>query len=130
MRALDGLDPTVRKGAVHGFLGPNGAGKSRPLRILLGLAKVDGGNARLLGGDPWLDAVELHRQIAYVPEDVTFWPSLTGGETIDFLARLRRRIERKTSSVATRSRTVRAHCPPSATSALGRCCGCWASRQD
>ncbi len=89
VRALDGLDLTVREGEVHGFLGPNGAGKSTTIRILLGLVKADGGTARLLGGDPWHDAVELHRQIAYVPGDVTLWPALTGGEIIDLLARMR-----------------------------------------
>jgi ABC-2 type transport system ATP-binding protein len=89
VQALDGLDLTVREGEVHGFLGPNGAGKSTTIRILLGLVKADGGTARLLGGDPWRDAVRLHRDIAYVPGDVTLWPSLTGGETIDLLARMR-----------------------------------------
>ncbi|OBJ54228.1 ABC transporter ATP-binding protein [Mycobacterium asiaticum] len=89
VRALDGLDLTVREGEVHGFLGPNGAGKSTTIRILLGLVKANGGTARLLGGDPWTDAVRLHREIAYVPGDVTLWPSLTGGETIDLLARMR-----------------------------------------
>jgi ABC-2 type transport system ATP-binding protein len=89
VRALDGLDLTVREGEVHGFLGPNGAGKSTTIRILLGLARADGGQVHLLGGDPWQDAVELHRQIAYVPGDVTLWPTLTGGETIDLLARMR-----------------------------------------
>ncbi|BBX62895.1 tetronasin ABC transporter ATP-binding protein [Mycobacterium saskatchewanense] len=93
-RALDGLDLTVREGEVHGFLGPNGAGKSTTIRILLGLVKADGGTARLLGGDPWADAVGLHRQIAYVPGDVTLWPSLTGGETIDLLARMRGGLDR------------------------------------
>ena len=88
VQALDGLDLTVREGEVHGFLGPNGAGKSTTIRILLGLVKADGGIARLLGGDPWRDAVRLHRDIAYVPGDVTLWPSLTGGETIDLLARI------------------------------------------
>ncbi|MDT5349742.1 MAG: polyether ionophore transport system ATP-binding protein, partial [Mycobacterium sp.] len=88
-RALDGLDLTVRQGEVHGFLGPNGAGKSTTIRILLGLVKADSGSIRLLGGDPWTDAVQLHRQIAYVPGDVTLWPALTGGETIDLLARMR-----------------------------------------
>src|ERR1700748_2253301 len=78
VRALDGLDLTVREGEVHGFLGPNGAGKSTTIRILLGLVKADSGSARLLGGDPWTDAVELHRRIAYVPGDVTLWRSLTG----------------------------------------------------
>jgi len=89
VRALDGLDMTVREGEVHGFLGPNGAGKSTTLRVLLGLVRADAGAVRLLGADPWADAVELHRQIAYVPGDVTLWPSLTGGETIDLLARMR-----------------------------------------
>jgi ABC-2 type transport system ATP-binding protein len=89
VRALDGLDLEVAEGEVHGFLGPNGAGKSTTIRVLLGLARADSGTARLLGGDPWTDAVALHRQIAYVPGDVTLWPSLTGGETIDLLARMR-----------------------------------------
>jgi ABC-2 type transport system ATP-binding protein len=89
VRALDGLDLTVSEGEVHGFLGPNGAGKSTTIRVLLGLVRANSGSARLLGGDPWKDAVALHRQIAYVPGDVTLWPSLTGGETIDLLARMR-----------------------------------------
>ncbi|MBI5338139.1 MAG: ABC transporter ATP-binding protein [Mycolicibacterium rufum] len=89
VRALDGLDLTVAEGEVHGFLGPNGAGKSTTIRILLGLARADAGTVRLLGGDPWADAVTLHRRLAYVPGDVTLWPALTGGETIDLLARMR-----------------------------------------
>jgi ABC-2 type transport system ATP-binding protein len=89
VRALDGLDLSVAEGEVHGFLGPNGAGKSTTIRILLGLVRADAGTVALLGGDPWADAVALHRQIAYVPGDVTLWPSLTGGETIDLLARMR-----------------------------------------
>jgi len=88
-RALDGLDLTVRTGEVHAYLGPNGAGKTTTIRILLGLLRADGGEARLLGGDPWHDAVPLHRRLAYVPGDVTLWPSLTGGEIIDLLGRLR-----------------------------------------
>jgi ABC-2 type transport system ATP-binding protein len=87
--ALDGLDLTVTAGEVHGFLGPNGAGKTTTIRILLGLLRADGGTARLLGGDPWREAVELHRRLAYVPGDVTLWPTLTGGEVIDLLGRLR-----------------------------------------
>ncbi|WP_431924539.1 ABC transporter ATP-binding protein [Nonomuraea jabiensis] len=88
-RALDGLDLSVRAGEVHGFLGPNGAGKSTTIRILLGMVRADGGTARLLGGDPWSQAAELHRRLAYVPGDVTLWPHLSGGEVIDLLGRLR-----------------------------------------
>jgi ABC-2 type transport system ATP-binding protein len=88
-RALDGLDLTVHTGEVHGFLGPNGAGKTTTIRVLLGLMRADGGRATLLGGDPWADATELHKRLAYVPGDVTLWPNLTGGEVIDLLGRLR-----------------------------------------
>ncbi|MGV0607618.1 ATP-binding cassette domain-containing protein [Mycolicibacterium sp. XJ1904] len=88
-KALDGLDLTVAPGQITGFLGPNGAGKSTTIRVLLGLLRADSGTVRLLGGDPWHDAVALHRRIAYVPGDVTLWPNLTGLQAIDFLARLR-----------------------------------------
>jgi ABC-2 type transport system ATP-binding protein len=89
VRALNGLDLSVQGGEVHGFLGPNGAGKTTTLRILLGLIRADAGQATLLGGDPWSDATDLHRRLAYVPGDVTLWPSLSGGEVIDLLGRLR-----------------------------------------
>ena len=88
-QALNKLDLTVHKGQVAGFLGPNGAGKSTTIRILLGLLRADAGSVGLLGGDPWRDAVALHRRLAYVPGDVTLWPNLTGGQVIDLLGRLR-----------------------------------------
>jgi ABC-2 type transport system ATP-binding protein len=88
-RALDGLDLSVGTGEVHGFLGPNGAGKSTTIRVLLGMQRADAGTVRLLGADPWRDAVDLHRRLAYVPGEVTLWPNLSGGETIDLLGKLR-----------------------------------------
>ncbi len=87
--ALDGLDLHVAPGEVHGLLGPNGAGKSTTIRILLGILRQDRGTVRLLGGDPWRDAVELHRRLAYVPGDVELWSGLTGGEAIDLFTCLR-----------------------------------------
>jgi polyether ionophore transport system ATP-binding protein len=93
--ALDGLDLTVETGEVHGFLGPNGSGKTTTIRILLGLLRADAGDVRLLGGDPWQEAVSLHRRLAYVPGDVSLWPNLTGGEVIDLLARLRGHLDRQ-----------------------------------
>jgi len=94
-RALDGLDLSVATGEVHGFLGPNGAGKTTTIRVLLGLLRADSGEARLLDGDPWHDAVPLHHRLAYVPGDVSLWPNLTGGETIDLLTRLRGGVDPK-----------------------------------
>lgn len=89
VRALDGLDLSVAPGEVHGFLGPNGAGKSTTIRVLLGLMRASGGTATLFGGDPWREAPALHRRLAYVPGDVSLWPNLSGGETVDLLLRMR-----------------------------------------
>jgi ABC-2 type transport system ATP-binding protein len=88
-RALAGLDLRVDRGEVHGFLGPNGAGKSTAIRILLGLMRASGGTATVLGRDPWRESVRVHRDVAYVPGDVSLWPNLTGGEVIDLLTGLR-----------------------------------------
>jgi ABC-2 type transport system ATP-binding protein len=88
VQALRGLNLLVPTGQVTGFLGPNGAGKTTAIRILLGLLRSDKGTALLLGGDPWKDAVALHRRLVYVPGDVALWPKLTGGEVIDVLSSL------------------------------------------
>lgn len=73
---LNGLDLKVETGEVCGFLGPNGSGKTTTIRILLGLLRPDAGSVSLLNGDPWRDAVELHRRLAYVPGEVSLWPNL------------------------------------------------------
>lgn len=89
VRALDNLNLNIAPGEVHGFLGPNGSGKSTTMRVLLGLLRPDSGTVQVFGGDPWRDAVVLHRRLAYVPGDVELWPNLTGGEIIDMFLRLR-----------------------------------------
>jgi polyether ionophore transport system ATP-binding protein len=94
-KALDGLDLHVGTGEVHGFLGPNGSGKSTTIRVLLGLLRKTSGQATLLGGEPWNDAVQLHRRLAYVPGDVNLWPNLSGGEAIDLFGKLRGGLDRK-----------------------------------
>ncbi len=87
-QALDELELRVEPGQVMGFLGPNGSGKSTAIRVLMGILHHDSGQVRVLGQDPWTDAVELHKRIAYVPGDVNLWPGLTGGEIIDLFSRL------------------------------------------
>jgi ABC-2 type transport system ATP-binding protein len=94
-QALAGLDLELGAGEVLGFLGPNGAGKSTTIRVLLGLLRADSGQVNLLGGDPWRDARDLHRRIAYVPGDVNLWPNLTGMEAINLIAGLRGPVDKK-----------------------------------
>ena len=98
VRALDGLDLTVRPGEVHGFLGPNGAGKSTTIRILLGLMRPTGGHVELFGADPWR-AARLHRRLAYVAGDVALWPGLTGGQCLDVIGATHGGVDRKRREV-------------------------------
>jgi ABC-2 type transport system ATP-binding protein len=91
--ALDDLDLEVRPGEVLGFLGPNGAGKTTTVRLLLGLIRPTAGGARVLGLDPWVDAVALHRRLSFVPSELSLWPSLTGGQVLELLGRLHGRVD-------------------------------------
>jgi ABC-2 type transport system ATP-binding protein len=86
--ALEELDLEVQPGEVVGFLGPNGAGKTTTIRLLLGLLVPTSGKARLFGLDSRRRAVAAHRRVAYVPGEASLWPSLTGEETLRFVARL------------------------------------------
>jgi ABC-2 type transport system ATP-binding protein len=86
--ALDELDLSVREGEVYGYLGPNGAGKTTSIRLLLGLHRPSGGRAELFGLDAWSDPVRAHRRVAYVAGEPFLWPSMTGAETFEFLARI------------------------------------------
>jgi ABC-2 type transport system ATP-binding protein len=86
--ALDGLDLEIGTGEVFGYLGPNGAGKSTTISLLLGLIRATSGTASVFGLDVVRDAPVLHRRVAHVPSGADLWPSLTGAETLRFLANL------------------------------------------
>jgi ABC-2 type transport system ATP-binding protein len=83
--ALDGLTLSVAPGEVFGFLGPNGAGKTTMVRLAMGIIRPTSGTARVFGLDAWSDAVAVHRRVAYVPGELSVWPQLTGGETLELL---------------------------------------------
>jgi ABC-2 type transport system ATP-binding protein len=87
--ALDALDLAVEPGEVYGYLGPNGSGKTTTIRLLLGLHRATSGRAELFGVDAWREPVQAHRRVAYVAGEPYLWPSLTGAETLEFLARVR-----------------------------------------
>lgn len=88
--ALRDVNISLEPGEVYGFIGPNGAGKTTTIRVLLGILKATKGGAAIFGKDVWKDAVEIHRNIAYVPGDVNLWSNLSGGEVIDLFVRLRK----------------------------------------
>jgi ABC-2 type transport system ATP-binding protein len=92
--ALDNVSLTVDKGEVFGYIGPNGAGKTTTIRVLLGILKATGGDAKVFGMDAWKHAVEIHKKIAYVPGDVDLWPNLTGGEVVDLFVNLRGSVDK------------------------------------
>jgi ABC-2 type transport system ATP-binding protein len=87
-KALVSLNLEVPEGEVIGYLGPNGAGKTTTIRLLLGLIRATSGRAEIFGIDCQADPVEAHRRLAYVPGEVSLWPSLTGAETLHLLGRV------------------------------------------
>ncbi|HEY7939523.1 MAG TPA: ABC transporter ATP-binding protein [Acidimicrobiales bacterium] len=91
--ALADLDLEVAAGEALGFLGPNGSGKTTTIRLLLGLIRPTGGRAEIFGLDARRQAVEAHRRLAYVPGEVSLWPSLTGGETLHLLGEVQGRVD-------------------------------------
>ncbi len=93
LTAVDDLDLEVLEGEVLGYLGPNGAGKTTTIRLLLGLIAPTSGNATIFGLDVWRQAPQVHRRLAYVPGDVSLWPSLTGWETLALLGRVQGRVD-------------------------------------
>ena len=88
LKAVDGISFTVNKGEVFGLLGPNGAGKTTTIEILEGLREKDGGDAKVLGLDPWKNGYELHKKIGVIPQDFNFFEKTTPREAINYYADL------------------------------------------
>ncbi len=95
VRALDGLDLTIRAGEVLGLLGPNGSGKSTTIKILLGLLFPTAGEVRVFGHSP--RHVATRQRIGYLAEESYLYRQLTPRETLEFygsLFGLARRVRR------------------------------------
>lgn len=71
--ALSGLDMTVPDGSIYGLVGPNGAGKSTTIRLMTGILRPDGGTITFDGKPVW-ENPEVKAQIAYIPDEVWFFP--------------------------------------------------------
>jgi ABC-2 type transport system ATP-binding protein len=86
--AVDGIDLTVRRGEIFGLLGPNGAGKTTTILMLLGLTEVSAGELQVHGLDPRRDPLAVKRRVAYLPDSVGFYDTLTARENLRYMARL------------------------------------------
>jgi ABC-2 type transport system ATP-binding protein len=89
---------TVPPGRCYGLFGRNGAGKTTTMKCLLNLLRPRAGTVRLFGLDPAQHEVEVKRRLAYVPDQVAFYPWMTVRETLDWLASFRAHWNRKTEA--------------------------------
>ena len=88
--AVDHLDFRVGQGEIFGLLGPNGAGKTTTILMLLGLSEPTEGKARVEGMDPTRQPLDIKRIVGYVPDNVGFYPDLSGRQNLEYTARLNR----------------------------------------
>lgn len=99
--ALDGISAGVPQGKVTGLIGHNGAGKSTLIKLILGLIRLSSGSLTVLGQSPWNQPV-LRQRIGYLPENASFYASLSGRELLHYLARLKRADTRQVDALLER----------------------------
>jgi ABC-2 type transport system ATP-binding protein len=98
MKAVNGLNLTVRAGCCYGFFGRNGAGKTTTIKCLLNLLRPQSGTVRVFGFDPQKDEVAVKSRLAYVPDAVAFYPWMTVRDTLDYFASFRKHWNRDIES--------------------------------
>ena len=88
--ALDGMSFDVLRGEMFGLVGPDGAGKTTAIRTLLGLLRLDGGTARVLGRDPASRDRDLREAVGYLSQRFTLYGDLTVDENLEFFGEIHR----------------------------------------
>lgn len=86
--AVNNLDLSICQGEIFGLLGPNGAGKTTTILMLLGLTEPTAGRAFIEGLDCTRNPVAVKRVAGYMPDNVGFYPDLTGRQNLRFTGRL------------------------------------------
>ena len=89
-RVVDGIGFSLPAGQTLALIGHNGAGKTTLMKLVLGLVRPSSGELRVLGEQPAMAGLEYRRQIGFLPENVAFHNELTGQQTLEFYARLKR----------------------------------------
>jgi ABC-2 type transport system ATP-binding protein len=88
--AVEGLDLAIREGEIFGLLGPNGAGKTTTILMLLGLTEPSSGTVRVAGFDPVRDPLSVKSIVGYLPDNVGFYPNMSGKQNLRYTASLNR----------------------------------------
>ena len=86
--AVDDLTLSIEKGEVFGLLGPNGAGKTTTTLMLLGLSEPSAGEAFVGGINCTRDPIKVKRNVGYLPDNVGFYPDMTGRENLRLTGRM------------------------------------------
>ena len=94
--AVHDLSLKVQPGRCYGLFGRNGAGKTTTMKCLLNLLRPQRGHVRVFGLDPAQAEVAVKGRLAYVPDQVVFYPWMSVRETLDYLASFRAHWNRKT----------------------------------
>lgn len=87
LQVLHDMGWQLQAGEIMGLFGHNGAGKTTSVRLILGLIRQSSGQVRVLGGEA--SDAQIRQQIGFLPENVMFYPQLTGYETLSHFARLK-----------------------------------------
>ena len=87
-RALSGVGLTVAPGELYGLVGPDGAGKTTMIRLLAGVMKPDGGQARIAGSNPLAHDDAVRSAIGYMPQQYSLYGDLSVEENLRFFSRL------------------------------------------
>lgn len=94
--AVNGLSLQVAQGRCYGFFGRNGAGKTTTIKCLLNLLRPSSGQVSIFGMDPARHEVAVKSRIAYVPDQVGFYPWMTVRDVLDYSASFRAQWNRET----------------------------------
>ena len=86
--ALNNLNLTIQPGEVYCMLGANGAGKTTTINLFMGFLAADGGNAIVDGIEVYPGNLETRKRIAYIPEQVMLYPTLTGLQNLQYFSEL------------------------------------------
>ncbi|MBN2893917.1 MAG: ABC transporter ATP-binding protein [Bacteroidales bacterium] len=89
VKAVDGINLSIKKGEIYGFLGLNGAGKTTTIRMLLGMISPTNGEAHILGQKVHPNNTDLWKNIGHLVEIPYSYPNLTVRENLEIIRKLR-----------------------------------------